>query len=406
MTLTLQWPGKAEAQARAEAPPPGCLVPGGPPEGTHRLIAGDNLPVLGHLAEELTGAVRLIYIDPPYNTGRDFLFRDKFGRGEDRHSAWLSFMLPRLLLARRLLHPEGVLFVSIDDREVHRLRLLLDEVFGAQQAVATVVWQKVFAPKNSARHFSADHEYVLVYAAHADRWRPNLLPRTAQANARYKNPDQDPRGPWASDNLCARNPYKDGVYPVVTPAGRRIEGPPPGTYWRVSEARFRELHEDGRIWWGPRGNNQPRLKRFLSEVKEGRVPQTLWTYREVGHTQQAKKELLARVEVRSPQGIFDTPKPLALVERIVRLATEPHRGDWVLDFFAGSGTTGEAVWRVNAEDGGNRRVCLVELDQACESERYATLVEITAARLRRAAQLLGETHPQVDTSLARWAWRE
>ena len=202
-------------------------------------------------------------------------------------------MYSRLMLARNILSDDGVIFISIDDNELDSLKNLANEVFGERNFIANIIWQKVFAPKNSAKYFSGSHEYILCYAKQATTWSPNLLERSETANDRYKNPDNDPRGPWASDNLTARNYYGAGTYPIVCPGGRVIEGPPTGTYWRVSQETFLELVKDNRIYWGPDGNNTPRLKRFLSEVKQGIVPQTLWTYDEVGHTQEAKKELLA-----------------------------------------------------------------------------------------------------------------
>jgi adenine-specific DNA-methyltransferase len=385
--VALSWPGRAEALGVLEAPPRGSLQPlpqaslGSP--SAHRIIQGDNLEVMKLLRPTLAGQVRVVLIDPPYNTGQGFLYRDRLGSG-----AWLSMMLPRLALARELLREDGVLFVFIDDGEVHRLRMLLDELFGVDGFVATVIWQKAFAPKNSARHFSADHDYVLVYAKDPDRWRPELLPRSPRSDARYRNPDGDPRGPWASDNLVARNPYSLGTYAITCPSGRLIPGPPSGSYWRVSKARFEELDRDGRIHWGRGGAGMPRIKRFLSEVKQGSVPRTLWTCDEVGHSQEAKKELLARVRFASSASVFETPKPTRLIERILRIATRPDRGDIVLDFFAGTGTTGEVVMKLNATDGGDRRFLLVQLAEPTGSADHPTIAHIARARLRAAAHAL------------------
>ena len=209
-------------------------------------------------------------------------------------------LYPRLRLARNLLSEDGAIFVSIADHEVHNLRAILNEIFGTDNFVATIIWQKVYSPKNSARHFSEDHDYILIYARNADLWRPTLLPRTAEMEARYTNPDNDRRGVWKAGDLSARNFYGEGTYAITCPSGRIIDGPPPGTYWRYSKPRFDELNCDGRIWWGTDGNNVPAIKRFLSEVKDGRVPQTLWTYDEVGHTQEAKKELLSLVNFSTP----------------------------------------------------------------------------------------------------------
>jgi adenine-specific DNA-methyltransferase len=284
-------------------------------------------------------------------------------------------MMPRLRILHELLREDGAIFISIDDNEQHRLRMLMDEIFGEQNFVTTIVWQKNFSPKNTAQFFSEDHDYVLVYARSLENFNINLLPRTEAANDRYTNSDNDPRGPWASSDLSARNYYSLGTYAITTPSGRVISGPPKGSYWRVSETKLREMIEDRRIWWGDDGNNMPRLKRFLSEVKDGIVPQTLWFYKDAGHTQDAKKELLSILDFANSDEVFITPKPTKLIRRILQIATDHDAGDIVLDSFAGSGTTGHAVLAQNAEDGGNRRFILVE------QEPYAEM--LTAERIRR-----------------------
>ncbi len=414
----LSWAGKADAMRAVQVLSTGTLHPNR--EGSVEfdstsdvVVEGDNLEVLKLLQRGYYGRVKMIYIDPPYNTGQDFIYPDNYREGLGTylrftgqtdvegmrttanaetggryHSKWLSMMYPRLVLARNLLRRDGVLFATIDDHEVHNFRLLLDEVFGPENFVASVIWQKVYSPKNTARHFSEDHDYVLCYARDAVEWTPNLLPRTEEMEGLYRNPDDDPRGPWMSDNLSARNYYSRGTYSITTPSGRVIPGPPAGTYWRVSAEKFVELAADKRIWWGSDGDGMPRLKRFLSEVKEGRVPQTLWKYEDVGHTQQAKKELLERVEFESSDSVFDTPKPTRLIMRMLRLATNPEGGDIVLDFFAGSGATGEAVWKLNLEDGGDRRFILVQLPEPTGYNDYETVAEITKARLRNAGKAL------------------
>jgi len=329
------------------------------------IIEGDNFDALRYLRMTHAGKIKCIYIDPPYNTGnRDFIYNDRFVDKEDayRHSKWLEFMYRRLQLARELLAEDGVIFVSIDDNEVFNLAPLMNQVFGERNFIATVIWQKVFSPKNTAMHFSDDHEYVLVYAITRDVWRPNAIPRSAAQDKAYKNPDNDPRGVWTSGDCSARNFYSEGTYSITSPSGRIIAGPPPGNYWRFSKKRFDELNEDGRIWWGKDGNGVPRLKRFLSEVKQGVVPQTLWKYEEVGHTQDAKKEVQEVMQFEDAASVFSTPKPIRLIERILRIATKPD--DIVLDFFAGSGTTAHAVMKLNAEDGGNRRFILVSSTEA------------------------------------------
>lgn len=353
------------------------------------VIHGDNLHALKALLPRYAGAVDLVFIDPPYNTGnegwcysdgvnspimKDWLSTNPVD-GEDmlRHDKWLCMMWPRLVLLRELMSEGGSIWITLDDNEVHRARMVLDEIFGEQNFVATCIWQKNFSPKNTAQFFSEDHDYVLVYARDKRLWRPNLLERTEEMEARYSNPDNDSRGPWTSGDLSARNFYSEGTYPITCPSGRRIEGPPPGTYWRVKEAKFKEWDAAGRIWWGEDGNNQPRLKRYLSEVKQGRTPQTLWFYDEVGHTQDAKKTLIEMGLLQGEETTI-TPKPVALIERVLELASTPD--SIVLDSFAGSATMAHAVLKANARDGGNRKFILVE------GEDYAD--RLTAERVRRA----------------------
>jgi site-specific DNA-methyltransferase (adenine-specific)/adenine-specific DNA-methyltransferase len=358
------------------------------------IVQGDNLDALKALLPRYAGQVKCIYIDPPYNTGNEgWAYNDnvnspeirkwlgqvigKEGETLDRHDRWLCMMYPRLVLLRQFLREDGAIFISIDDNEVATLRLLMDEIFGARNFVATVQWQKVYSPKNSARHFSEDHDYIVVYAASGERWTPNLLGRTEAQDAAYKNPDNDPRGVWKTSDLSARNYYSAGTYSITGPTGRVIEAPPKGTYWRVSKDRFEELDRDNRIWWGKDGNSIPQTKRFLHEVKAGRVPQTMWFYGEVGHTQEAKKELIDIVEFATSDDVFITPKPSRLIQRILQIASD--KDSLILDSFAGSGTTGHAVLKQNAEDGGNRRFILVEMD-----ENIA--VNVTAERVQRVAE--------------------
>ncbi|MEZ5461086.1 site-specific DNA-methyltransferase [Dokdonella sp.] len=349
------------------------------------IIEGDNYDALRALRMSHAGAIRCIYIDPPYNTGnRDFVYNDRFidKSHRFRHSLWLEFMYKRLRLAKDLLADDGVIFVSIDDNELFRLGLLMDEVFGEGNFIANVIWQKVYSPKNSAQHFSDDHEYIVVYARNREGWHPNSLPRNAAQDSAYKNPDNDPRGHWKASDMSARNYYGDGTYPIVTPSGRQIAGPPSGRYWVVSERKFKELDADNRIWWGKSDNNIPAVKRFLSEVKQGVVPQTLWTYGEVGHTQDAKKQLLDVLRFESSSDVFSTPKPVQLMERILRIASNP--GDTILDFFAGSGTLAQAVANLNKEDGAERRFILVSSTEASEDQPDKNLCrDVCAERVRR-----------------------
>lgn len=421
----LNWHGKRAARQLALTPSTGTLRPC--PEDSvdwdttqNLMIEGDNLEVLKLLQKSYAGKVKLIYIDPPYNTGKDFVYPDNFhdsiqnymeltGQVEGGrkissntdasgrfHTDWLNMIYPRLKLAHSLLKDDGVIFVSIADHEIHNLRAAMNEVFGEENFIASVIWQKVFSPKNSARHFSEDHDYIVVYAKNAEVWTPRLLPRTEEMESRYANPDNDPRGPWTSGDLSARNYYGEGTYPVTCPSGRVIDGPPPGTYWRVSKPKFDEMDREKRIWWGADGGNMPRLKRFLSEVKDGRVPQTLWTYQEVGHTQEAKKELIAAVDFPNSDVVFDTPKPTRLMRRILQLATSPDRADVVVDFFAGTGTTMDAVFAQNAEDGGKRRCILVQLPEplaGAEAAGWTTIADITRARIKGAGQRHKEADP-------------
>ena len=394
---TLDWIGKEAVRQHHHEVPFHLLrdVPrfgAGDPDAGNLLVQGDNLVALKALLPTHAGTVKCVYIDPPYNTGNEgWVYNDNVNspairewldetvgkEAEDlgRHDKWLCMMYPRLVLLRELLAEDGSLWMSLDDNEVHHARAVLDEVFGAQNFVATVIWQKVFSPKNSAKYMSEDHDYVIVYAKNKSAWEPNLLPRSGEAEDRYSNPDADSRGVWTSGDLSARNYYGDGTYPVTTPSGREILGPPPGTYWRVSKQKMAELDADDRIWWGEAKDNVPRLKRFLSEVKDGVVPQTLWFFGDVGHTQEAKKELVEILDFEDPASVFITPKPTRLIQRILHIATDP--GDLVLDSFAGSGTTGHAVLKQNAEDGGDRRFILVELEDAVAAP-------VTAERLRRA----------------------
>ncbi|MEZ5439877.1 MAG: site-specific DNA-methyltransferase [Lysobacterales bacterium] len=387
----LDWPGKREALLAANAPIAKTLRPCREEsvdfENTRNLfIEGDNLEALKLLQETYLGRVKMIYIDPPYNTGRDFIYDDDYAESSEAykrrsnekdetgarlvanteangrfHSDWLSMMYSRLRLARNLLREDGVVFISIDDNEVHNLRQLCAEVFGEENFIATIVWQKVYAPKNSASWFSEDHDFVLVVARSRASWLPRALPRTEEMDRRFKNLDNDPRGPWKPADLLARNAYSAGVYSITCPSGRLIDGPPVGTYWRFSKSKFDDLDRDNRIWWGKDGDNIPALKRFLSEVANGRTPQTLWFYKEVGHTQDAKKTLLKYVPFKHTENVLNSVKPVALIQRMLQLAGPPDEEAIILDFFGGSATTAHAVLKQNREDGGNRRFIHVQI---------------------------------------------
>lgn len=364
----LNWLGDRKARQAARHVPYRLLQPVaevGEPGSENLLIQGDNLDALKSLLPLYAGRVKCVFIDPPYNT------RSAFEHYDDNleHSQWLSMMYPRLVLLRELLSEDGSIWVTIDDNEAHYLKVVMDEVFGRKNFITTVLWRKNYSPKSSAKHFSEDHDYVQVYAKNAEDWRPNLMPRTEKQDRAYKNPDNDPRGPWKPGDLSARNYYSLGTYPITTPSGRLIEGPPNAMYWRVSEAKLSELDSDGRIWWGRGGGNVPAIKRFLSEVKQGMVPQTWWSYEEVGHTQDAKREV---VELFGNEA-FGTPKPERLLQRILHIATNPN--DLILDSFLGSGTTAAVAHKmgrrwIGIEMGDHAEThCLPRLTKVVEGEQ-------------------------------------
>ncbi|MFA5591385.1 MAG: site-specific DNA-methyltransferase [Lysobacteraceae bacterium] len=332
----------------------------GDEDAPNMLIQGDNLEALKALLPYYAGQVKCIFIDPPYNTKSAFEHYDD----NLEHAKWLSMMYPRMVLLRELLSEDGSIWITLDDNEAHYFKVMCDEIFGRKNYVASAIWHKIYSPKNSARHFSVDHDYVLVYAKNEDKWFPNPMPRTEKQDKAYKNPDNDPRGPWKPGDLSARNFYGAGTYPITTPSGRTIKGPPNGMYWRVSRQRLEDLNQDGRIWWGKDGGNVPAIKRFLSEVKQGRVPQTIWPYGEVGHTQDAKKEVVALFGDDN----FSTPKPEALLKRIIEIATNP--GDLVVDSFLGSGTTAAVAHKMG------RRWIGIEMGEHARTHCQPRLVKV------------------------------
>jgi adenine-specific DNA-methyltransferase len=410
----LNWPGKREALLTANAPIAKTLRPVRDEsvdfDTTKNLfIEGDNLDALKLLQETYLGKVKMIYIDPPYNTGKDFIYEDDFSERTEEffrrsnqtddsgirliantqangrfHSDWLTMMYARLRLALNLLADNGVIFISIDDHEIQNLRCICDEIFSASNFIATIIWHKMDSPKNSAKHLSEDHDYILLYAKNSEFWRPRLLPRSEKMVDRYQNPDNDPRGPWLLGDLAARNYYSKGIYEIKAPSGKVIQGPPAGSYWRISKEKFNELVEDNRIWWGQSGDNRPGIKKFLSEVKDGVVPQTYWAWKDVGSTRNAKQELSKLMDASSGDDLFTTPKPVKLIERMLDIATEPNEAALVFDFFAGSGSTAHAVFTKNSTDGGNRRWISVQLEEKVAEE--TTISKLSQERIRRAGK--------------------
>ena len=376
------------------------------------FIEGNNLAALKILHKAYYGKVKMIYIDPPYNTGNDFIYNDDFKQtrrsyeaevgitddegnvvrddglrtntGGHKHSNWLNMMYPRLFLARNLLRQDGVIFVSIDDNEVHNLRLMMNEIFGEENFVAQIVWERAYAPVNLKHHFSESHDYIVCFARNIDLLDKLSLKRNEAADARYKNPDNDPRGSYKADNFSVGPANPNNIYEIVTPSGRKIL-PPSGRSWLFSQECTNELIADNRVWFGKDGNNVPAYKRFLSEVKDGVTPMTVWKYTDVGHSQDATKEVK---DLFDGVAYFDYPKPAKLIKQLASLWTDGN--DIILDFFSGSGTTAHAVAELNAEDGGNRRWICVQLpeltDENSEAYKagYRTIADIARERIRRA----------------------
>ncbi|NLV76852.1 MAG: site-specific DNA-methyltransferase, partial [Tissierellia bacterium] len=391
----LTWPGKKEAIVTANTPIDKTLRPVKEDslnwETTENLyIEGDNLEVLKLLQESYLGKIKCIYIDPPYNTGNDFIYKDKFVQDEDKyleetgqvdeegnrlfqnreyrgryHSDWLSMMYPRLKLARNLLSEDGVIFISIDDNEVHNLRKICDEIFGERNFVANIIWERAYAPVNLKKHFSENHDYIVSYAKNIGDLVCKGLKRSDEADARYQNPDNDPRGPWTSSDLSVGPIVQEKIYEIITPSGRRVL-PPEGYCWRYTRERFEEMLNDNRIWFGENGDNVPSIKRFLSEVKSTVTPMTIWKHKEVGHSQEAKRELNKLFDGKA---YFDYPKSVKLIKRILELYTD--KNSIILDFFSGSATTAHAVMDLNAEDGGNRKYIMVQLPEPTDEKSEA-----------------------------------
>lgn len=414
----LNWSGKAEARREAQKRSTGTLRPC--PEDSvdwdttkNLYFEGDNLEVLKLLQKGYHKKVKMVYIDPPYNTGKDFVYRDNYKdnlanyleqTGQDKslstnalndsngryHSIWLNMMYPRLKLARNLLTDDGVIFISIDDSEVDNLKKICGEIFGEENFIAQVIWERTYSPINLMKHFSTSHDYILCYSKSIDKCLCNGLTRSEEANLRYFNPDNDPRGVWKSSDLSVGPAIGEKIYEITTPSGRVVL-PPNGYCWRYSKEKFEEAVADNRIWFGENGNNVPSIKRFMSEVKQAITPMTIWKYSEVGHSQSAAQYLKKLFDDKS---YFDYPKPVDLIKRCIELYSD--EDSVILDFFSGSSTTAQAVMQVNSEDNkSNRKFIMVQLpellsNQQAVADGYKTICEIARERIRRAGKKILE----------------
>jgi adenine-specific DNA-methyltransferase len=403
----MNWPGKAECFKTIQAPSLGTLRPC-PEESVNfdttenLIIEGDNLEVLKLLQKSYLGKVKMIYIDPPYNTGNDFIYPDnfseslqtyleytgqvdeagtKFGTNPETdgrfHSKWMNMMYPRLYLARNLLRGDGLIFISIDDHECDNLRKLANEVFGEENFIGNAVWQKAYTANMTAQFISDTHDHVLIYARNAGEASLGRFKRSDEQKAKFKNPDNDPRGPWKAENLSAGKFYAAGQFEIIGPSGETFL-PPPGRYWRCNEEQYMRWLADGRITFGRDGDGRPMLKKYLSEVEDALTPSTWWEHDAFGSNKEASIELK---ELFGGDAYFQTPKPVKLLTRICELSTDT--ASLVLDFFAGSGTTAQAVLELNQHDGGNRKFILVQLPEPTERQDYNTIAEITKERVRR-----------------------
>ena len=424
------WPDKRNAIRLANAPTTDTLRPCREEsvdfDNTQNLyIEGDNLQVLKLLRENYLGKVKMIYIDPPYNTGNDFVYNDDFSQSageymhnsgqEDEegnrlvantesngrfHTDWLNMIYPRLKVAKDLLSEDGVIFISMDENEIDNLEKVGNEIFGEHNLVGKVIWERAFAPKNDAKYLSDSHDYIIAYARNINSFSIGLLPRTDEANARYKNPDNDPRGPWTPDNMTVKTYSASYDYEITTPNGS-IMSPPNGRCWFTSKERMQKLIEEGRVWFGNDGGNMPRLKRYLADVQQGMTPITIWKYTEVGHNQEGRQEVK---QLFDGKGYFDGPKPLRLLNRIITIANT-YRDSIILDFFSGSATTAHAVMQLNAEDDGKRKFIMVQLPEATDEKSeaykagYKNICEIGKERIRRAGKKIKEESPLTTQDL-------
>jgi adenine-specific DNA-methyltransferase len=408
-----RWFGKSNAKREAFTPTDATLVYDehrsvNPDDSENIIIEGENLAVLKLLSNSYREQVKCIYIDPPYNTGKDFVYSDKFNQDKKEywedaemtengfkidtntetdgrfHSNWLNMMYSRLLIARQLLKEDGVIFISIDDNEVHHLRKLCDEVFGEENFISELIWERAYSPKNDAKYISKSHDYILMYAKSIENFEIGRLDRTDAANARYTNPDNDLRGNWKPGDMSVKTYSSAYDYPITTPSGKIVE-PPTGRCWRFSKEAYDKALKDNRIWFGMNNDSVPQVKRFLTELKfDGMAPTSLLFYKDVGHSQEGAREVTALLEA----GAFDGPKPVRLLNRLIKLANL-EKDSIILDFFAGSGTTGQAVTKLNQEDGGNRKYILVQLPEATDEKSeaykagYKKISDITIERNKR-----------------------
>jgi adenine-specific DNA-methyltransferase len=417
----LSWPGKAACMKVIQAPSVGTLKPC-PEESVewdtteNVFIEGDNLEVLKLLQKAYFGKIKMIYIDPPYNTGKEFIYPDKYSETLETyleytgqkdadgrrfstntdssgrfHSRWLNMMYPRIYLAKNLLKHDGIIFVSIDDHEQDNTKKILDEIFGEENFISCIVWEKIYTTKNDSTMISGCHDYILVYAKNIAECNFGLLPRTEEMDARYTNPDNDPRGAWKPIPLYADGERKNGRFVIEGPTGRRFE-PQRESHWRYIEADVQKLIADNRVSFGKDGSSQPNLKRFLSELREGVKSKTIWFHKDVGSNDTANREIKS---LFGDDGVFSFPKPATLVRRMLQLGAIDQDAI-VLDFFAGSGTTAEAVILQNAEDGGRRKFILVQLPEITGRADYPTIAAIARERIRRVAK---RVHQDLGTSL-------
>ncbi|MCU8168007.1 site-specific DNA-methyltransferase [Vibrio vulnificus] len=431
-SYSLNWLGKSYARLLTNLPPKTLLH-----EDKHHnyleankdsqnlLIKGDNLEVLKHMVNAYSEKVKMIYIDPPYNTGSDgFVYNDdrKFTpqqlselagidldeatrildfttKGSSSHSAWLTFMYPRLYIARELLREDGAIFISIDDNEVSQLKLICDEVFGEANFVANIIWHKRYAASNDAKGIPAMHDHILVYQR-TSSFNRNLLPRTEKQNSLYKYDSNDGKGLWRSDNLTVKTVSEEYLYEIINPKTGKAYTPTQGRCWLTNKTKMAEWIEEGRVFFGMKGDGAPQLKRYLSEVQDGVIPNTYWSYEDVGHTDSARKELKKLFENSAP---FDNPKPTGLLIKAFQIASD--KNDIILDFFAGSGTSAEAVYKLNVSDSGNRKFIVIQIPEKTSIKSdarkagYETIFEITKDRLLKASEKIRAENPDYQGDL-------